>query len=75
MTHPLELPQAIAPLPCPWCGSTATTDLRSNILGLPDFAPYWVMCSNVNCDAQGPIDNDRANAISMWNLVAGRDPK
>jgi hypothetical protein len=53
-----------APANCPWCCErTAPTDF------LP--GKWFVHCSNLLCDANGPVRDTEAEAVAAWNEVAG----
>jgi len=51
--------------PCPFCGCFSTI-----LFDEPYFngTRYWfVLCQNINCMAQGPIDLGKSGAIFKWN--------
>lgn len=49
--------------PCPFCGSTAEI-----VEGYDENYPqvYSVVCDS--CDAKGPMDFDKKEAIKKWNI-------
>lgn len=53
-------------LPCPWCGAPAYVICRSGELG----EPWFVGCSDLKCNASGPIRIGSEAAVSEWNRVS-----
>ena len=46
-------------LPCPFCGATAH---------VADTGNMWACCNG--CDAEGPVADNEAEAIRLWNIRA-----
>ena len=57
---PLGLEHDGEMLPCPFCGSK-----NSGIVDSDDRITYYVWC--LSCDASGPREGERAEAVEAWN--------
>lgn len=48
--------------PCPFCGWEHAAPIFSNN---PEYTS--IMCSNVHCEAEGPVAEAEADAVEAWN--------
>lgn len=47
--------------PCPFCGEVEVKPIRAT-----PGSPAWSVCCSM-CNAVGPFDADRAEAVRLWN--------
>jgi hypothetical protein len=58
------------PKPCPFCGSGGAIAAGGNVRIIKKFVTvYYVICGNINCNAEGPVDLGESGAIAKWNAA------
>ena len=48
--------------PCPFCGGD-----KLILLDKPLHGWFYVICTDIDCSAEGPVDLGKSGAVEKWN--------